>query len=327
MLLILKIRYFLSEDCSPAKIPRVESPTAPAMVDRFRNSQTSCNGLVKPKTNFTGCSDSGSPLNTGSLMDLSQIKVDEVDDKSPEDDYVPKSKFTKINDTITKCKKSVRLHTSEMKVNEKSAGNCKSELNETFSLDGTFTMDPSSSHVPLSAVPCVDNISSAQQNICNIDKQTLPSASSCQCSKSRRNINGNFESVVSENNKQSNCDMCKCAIEPHSEIHSGSGLQSCDPNDDSGASTLINSQATVSTLRDSQNLSGFSDIVHSKCVNKGYCSSQSDNLSDTFTKDDSSYGSSILSCPEVIGNSSTKVHAARSIKFEEKDSLKMLDGK
>ena len=307
-------------------------PSIPGKVEQDRSGQLICkqptkNVMVKKISNT-----SLPQMETDSLMDLSKITVDEIDEKSPEEDYVPKQKFLKLNDTITKCKKYVRLHTVETETQNSGASSSKAGLNETFNLDGTFTMDPSNSSVPLSVVPCVDGI---QPAVCCAEWQ-------CRNSKFLSET-GSRDSLCPnqfEINRNTSCDKCKCAIKPHSET--GSLSYCCDPNDDSGASTLVNSQATVSTLNDSQNLSSvseFSDIDIAKCTNKilgrlnntDKYGSQSSNLSDTFTKFDSSSVSTqgdVESIP--AGATGVKAHVARSIKFEEgnnsKDTIGMYTG-
>lgn len=282
------------------------------------SDSTSLTGGLNTATDVYINSNS-SPVRNCSEMDFSRVKVDEIDDKSPEDDYVPKTKFTKINDTITKCKKYVRLHTADLVKNEELASH--SELNESYNLDGTFTLDPSSSNVPLSAIPCVDNVPSAHHS-----SECSNSAHFCQCAKLEtefsnrnpdyRNTNNRFSML----NRNSTCDKCKCAVKPHSETLTGSQHGAHDPNDDSGASTLVNSQATVSTLSDSQNLSSILEYVdvartsHGTLLTKNhrnrFLSTQPGSLSETFTKDDAV-------CSVAHDQSDPKVHAARSIKFDE----------
>ena len=300
-------------------------PSIPAKVEQDGSGQLICkqstkNVMVKQLSNT-----SLPQMETDSLMDLSKITVDEIDEKSPEEDFVPKPKFLKLNDTITKCKKYVRLHTVETET-QNSEANSKAGLNETFNLDGTFTMDPSNSSVPLSVVPCVDGI------------QPAVSCVECQCRNSKFvRETGSRDSLCPnqfEINRETSCDKCKCAIKPHSETEPGSLSLCCDPNDDSGASTLVNSQATVSTLNDSQDLSSvseFSDIDIAKCSNKilgrlnntDKYGSQSSNLSDTFTKFDSSSVSTHRDVGSIpAGATGARAHVARSIKFEEGDNSK-----
>ena len=301
-------------------------PNIPDKVEQDGNGQLICkqptkNVMVKQLSNT-----SLPQMETDSLMDLSKITVDEIDEKSPDEDYVPKQKFLKLNDTITKCKKYVRLHTVETETQNSGASSSKVGLNETFNLDGTFTMDPSNSSVPLSVVPCVDGI------------QPAVSSAESQCRNSKFvSETGSRDSLCPnqfEINRNTSCDKCKCAIKPHFETEPGSLSHCCDPNDDSGASTLVNSQATVSTLNDSQNLSSvseFSDIDITKCTNKiigrlnntDKYGSQSSNLSDTFTKFDSSSVSTQRDVESIpAGATGAKAHVARSIKFEEGDNSK-----
>ena len=299
-------------------------PSIPDKVEQVGSGQLVCkqptkNVMVKQLSNTIL-----PQMETDSLMDLSKITVDEIDEKSPEEDYVPKQKFLKLNDTITKCKKYVRLHTVETETQNSGASSSKAGLNETFNLDGTFTMDPLNSSVPLSVLPCVDGI------------QPAISCAECRCRNSKFvNETGSRSSLCPnqfEINRKTSCDKCKCAIKPLSETEPGSLSHCCDPNDDSGASTLVNSQATVSTLNGSQNLSSvseFSDIDITKCTNiilgrlnntEKY-GSQSSNLSDTFTKFDSSSVSTHRDGESIpAGATGAKAHVARSIKFEEGDN-------
>ena len=327
---------YFSDGCSAAKSPFTVSAVGiavPAKIEHPGNGQFSCNGQTNNTTNKQTYKSSLAQMETDSMMDLSKIKVDEIDEKSPEEDYAPKAKFLKLNDTITKCKKYVRLHTAEQEGRTSLASSNNSELNETFTLDGTFTMDPSSSCVPRFVVPCVDSLQSSKVSVCK--SEVIESCPECKCRKSQV-VNKTASSKNSclnpfEIKRKTPCDTCKCAIEPHSEIESTSPSHFPDPNDDSGASTLVNSQATVSTLSDSQNLSSLSDITdvdYTKCPktrgfrNSNKCS-QSENLSDTFTKLNFS-----LPLTDKAGdnnaavNTGMKVHAARSIKFDEGDNSK-----
>ena len=340
----------LTEDaeCSPAKTRRLDisatNTAPPCRVASSGNDFPSVDNIKRNRlTAVTDINKKPSPGKAGALLDLSQIKVDEVDEKSPDEVFVPKSKFTNINDTIMKCKKYVKLHTADSEKTECLASN--TELNGTFTLDSTFTMDPSTSQVPLSAVPNVDSVTSTHKNTSYCDKVNILSGQICQCAKlqtetSNRNPETNKSSIgVSDINKNSICDKCSCVVKPHSDIL-GSQLNTSDPNDDSATSTLVNSQATVSTLNDSQNLSGISqymDIAYNRNHRNGILSSQSVNLSETFTlgsvlHDDTLVSSETLVnyetlvSSETLGSKTTKAHAARSIKFEDGDSARRGSG-
>ena len=300
-------------ECSPAKMPRLAASATintapPHSVAGSGNNVNSFDNMRRNRLNsMTDMNNKPSPSKSGGLMDLSQVKVDEIDEKSPDEVFVPKSKFTKLNDTITKCKKYVKVHCLDAVNSEKTASN--NELN------GTFTMDPEASQIPLSAVP-------------NVDSLQL-----CRCVKSQiETLNGNPVTnngihAGSNMNENSVCAKCSCLVKPHSDI-TGSQLESHDPNDDSGTSTLMNSQATVSTLNNSQDLSGISeymDIAYTGNQNNRIrtLSSSTVNLSDTFSKE-GSMGS--VSHNGTVVSKAAKVHAARSIKFEDGDGSRRGSG-
>ena len=318
-------------ECSPAKACRLAvtatNTAPPHRVVGSGNNVHSFDDIRRNRLNaVTDVNNKPSPGKSDVLMDLTQIKVDEIDENSPEEVFAPKSKFTKLNDTITKCKKYVKLHSSDSKKSENVASN--SGLNGTFTLDSTFTMDPAASQVPLSAVPNVDTLMSAQKNTSHCDRVGQFPSQKCQCVKlhneplSRNPDTNNGINGVTEN---SICDKCSCFVKTHYDV-TGSQIDTQDPNDDSGTSTLMNSQATVSTLNNSQELSGISeymDIAYTRKSRNGILSSNTVNLSDTFTKGDS-LGPVVHN--GAVFSKTGKVHAARSIKFEDADSSRRGSG-
>ena len=167
------------------------------------------------------------------------------------------SKFSKINDTMTKCKKFSNLHVKPNQVTNEGTGSSP--------LEDTFTIDPEVNPLPVSQIPHVDR--EGDDNVgCNRRLSNAVIDGKQMCLKRM-----SAEMKCSQNSKNDRDGPC-LHVEPALDYsYCVDNLQAGTvEGNDSGASTLIDqsansigSLASVSTLIDgqnrSQNLSGMED--------------------------------------------------------------------
>ncbi|XP_052801091.1 uncharacterized protein LOC128231881 [Mya arenaria] len=234
------------------------------------NRSRSFNNSSKHK-NFTK-SDSQKPV-SGESVRTTVDHVNANEDASPERD-LSHSKFSHINDTITKCKKFSHIH----HVNPNDIQETISE-EESEKLDDTFTIDPNENCIPSSILPHVDDI-----DISSVSKSVIKeNENSALCSYA--NKNSPVKSMTKTHSYTSNlceagglnstfsCDSDSRQVEPALNYsncveESQTGLPVSLGENESGTSTIVDqsansvaSLASVSTLIDgpqnlSQNLSG-----------------------------------------------------------------------
>lgn len=244
-----------------------------------RRSYSESSGLHVPKSRNFNSSQNDSQNNRVSNKKLwSNSKspvIHSAKEKAEKSPAHASSKFSKINDTITKSKKFSNLYVKSDTVQNSKNGK------EKETLDDTFTIDPSVNPLPEAVIPHVEESESGKDvnefhnrrlSTAVIDKTKCARKLSC----SDQSLTCNF----SENNRLTGSresDHCHSLnVEPAEnysycvEDQTGSNVN-CEQND-SGASTLVDqsansvgSLASISTLVDggkqnlSQNLSGVEE--------------------------------------------------------------------
>lgn len=184
--------------------------------------------------------------------------IDFETDDSPDLEELTKSRFAKVNDTITKSKKFSKLHTNTVLPSGKSKSRRSLIDEESSDLDGTFTIDPASNNIPPSVIPCVDCVSEYTRSKDTVI--TLLSVKPCnKCVKDEemtsQSIRKNGDCYCTEIEPAQKYTTCIDSLQTGSQSEYG-------PENDSGTSTIVDqsansvaSLASVSTLVDGQNLS------------------------------------------------------------------------
>lgn len=244
----------------------------------FRDSDTNRNVKCFTQKNLTN--------SKSAVLQKANVHTDE-DDKSPDRNIPTGSRFSQINDTITKSKKYSHLYVRPT---------CQQDTEKEYgkeSLDDTFTIDPSVNPLPESAIPHVDDgnvrkCDIGSRNVCG----SVIAKGSCKCAQSltingqtcSRNCHSPRNSVPLLNCSQANksCESQGIQSETSHIVEPAEnysycvdepqiGSQPSSGENDSGTSTLVDqsnnsvgSLASVSTLVDggqnlSQNLSGLDD--------------------------------------------------------------------
>ena len=176
--------------------------------------------------------------------------VDFDTDESVELDAMPKSRFNRINDTITKCKNFSVSHSKSTRSVVKSHVRRSLIAEEECSHDGTFTIDPDSVDIPESVIPCIDceNGNKSVRNSVNVEDKSCHKCAIERKLKTDKVDNNGITLNVEPAQRYTTC------IE---HLPADYGLEN-----ESGTSTIVDqsansvtSLASLSTLVDGQNLS------------------------------------------------------------------------
>ncbi|XP_060552819.1 kinesin-like protein KIF18A isoform X2 [Ruditapes philippinarum] len=233
------------------------------------NSKVSRNLLGENKTNTSVSkkpNDRKRNLHRRSASVGSSVDFDT--DESLELEAMPKSRFNKINDTMTKCKKFSSSHSKSSMSLVKSHTRRILIVEEESNHDGTFTIDPDCLDIPASVIPCVDCDSENNKSV----KISVVSDSYKTCHKCAKEMNVNSYNNIKLDNgicdtrstslKTSHCGELN--VEPAQRYTTCVEQLPVDygPENDSGTSTIVDqsansvtSLASLSTLVDGQNLS------------------------------------------------------------------------
>ena len=272
---------------------------------------------------------------------------DDNDDESPEI-ILKESKFSKINDTITKCKKFSHLHVKPTmdKVTEEKEEN----------LDNTFTIDPSDNLIPLSVIPHVDDVPctcvTASTSLSVINSESLSNKCTASCAKVLSRSCSYTENLCMAGVSNSQ-DQDSLLVEPAMNYsncvdESQTGLPKNNIENDSGTSTIVDqsansvtSLASLSTLVDGQeNLSQNLSEVEENSLNKTkivitedrreFSSSQIEKLQGSLTVTKSkptetdSKSLTVTKGSNVDTGQPVLKKAMRSIKFDDLDNTSYL---
>lgn len=326
---------------TPIKSRHTPSKSQSFCVSRSLNNTTTTNNRVKDNKVLQSSVQNRGNTSSAKMMNNRKnhsrsasvgSSIDFENESSDSSAEFVKSRFSKLNDTISKKEKFSHLHVKP-KTSLMEASKVEIDEADGQNLDGTFTIDPSVNDVSVSDIPCVDCADSQVCTKCDVLKKNVSKSVINLDSKSCVKCEKNCDSNQLHNGEGCNCS--KLAVEPAQkysscigEIQTGSqyGLEN-----DSGASTIVNqssnsvaSLASVSTLIDGQNLSQNLSSTEESILCVGPASQNESKSSNTdtvkVTKCSSSNSSSQLGQTTTKGsvdNDSQKENKVkRSINFD-----------